>query len=78
MRNRSMVDPRDNWSHVCTSCGKRCFETKRDAKKARKVIDRTMAVYEHLGWWHVGHLPKVVTSGRFGRGDVYRTTSKEN
>jgi hypothetical protein len=60
------------WVGVCSVDGKRCYLNRREAKKALKQHTRRheMSVYECGNWWHLGHLPKAVKTGRKTRDQI--------
>jgi len=57
----------------CPATGKRAYLTRRAAKRAIRDLDSSMHPYpcDHCGFWHMGHLPKAVRSGRLTRSDYY-------
>lgn len=66
--------------HPCPDCGKRCWETRADAKRiARRMGKQTrhLAAYRcSSGWWHLGHLPTIVARGRSTRDDIGATVPR--
>jgi hypothetical protein len=55
---------------TCENCGKLCFRTRRDAKKAAATVDRKCRVYRCPAdddFYHFGHLPTAVRMGDFDR-----------
>lgn len=58
---------------TCPTCGKRCFTTRADARKARKKLPnhKGMTTYKCGAYWHTGHLPKNVMLGHVTRSDIY-------
>ena len=63
----------DEALQLCT-CGKIRYSTKRAAKLAARRIrgreGRLNAYKCSGGFWHIGHLPKVVTSGEVSRAQI--------
>lgn len=57
---------------TCETCGKRCFETRGDAKKViRRLKDRgRMHAYKCGTYWHIGHLPARVKAGNKSRDEI--------
>jgi len=55
----------DAWTSLCPTCGKRCFPTRRAAKKAarRWFPNETLRPYQCDGVWHIGHTPAWVRRG---------------
>lgn len=56
-------------------CGKKCFETRRDARAlAKKLKDRgRLHAYRHGDYWHIGHLPSRVKAGDKTRDQIEPT-----
>lgn len=56
---------------TCTSCGKFCWTTKKNAKNGarRNHPNERLSVYECNGYWHYGHLDYPVLRGFKARGD---------
>ena len=61
---------------TCQGCGKRTYETRRDAKKAARdylPADHISAYTACSGvGWHAGHLPAQVLAGHVDRGTYYQ------
>ncbi|HET6633474.1 MAG TPA: hypothetical protein VFH77_00450 [Streptomyces sp.] len=52
------------WLATCGDCGKRCFETRADAKRsAQQHPGRRMRAYRCGQFWHIGHVPRRVKAG---------------
>lgn len=64
----------------CDDCGKRCFETKSDAKRVvRRLRDRgRMHAYRCGLYWHIGHLPARVVAGDKPRAEIKPKTRETN
>ena len=58
----------------CDECGKYSFTNRSLARRAARLVDRSMAAYRcpHSEWWHVGHMPTAVR-----RGDIDRATMRQ-
>jgi hypothetical protein len=56
---------------TCSTCGKQCYPSKRDAKaQSRRMPVRRLGrlhPYKCGDYWHFGHMPPNVTAGRVGR-----------
>jgi hypothetical protein len=53
--------------HTSTcSCGKLLYDTRKEARKARRVVHpgKTMREYQCGAGWHLGHLPADVRHGK--------------
>jgi hypothetical protein len=50
---------------TCQRCGKRCYATRREAKRAARALhpDAPLRAYRCGTWWHVGHTPDWVRRG---------------
>lgn len=69
-----------NW--LCDTCVstdgylKKTYPSRKTARRARRMTSGGgLSVFEcphHPGWWHVGHLPRVVRVGRAHRREIYR------
>ena len=74
-KTRRKVPLMARWS-TCMECGKRTFESKKDAKAYRRAAfpgDAGLNAYEcTLGGtgYHVGHLPEPVKQGIVSRADI--------
>lgn len=58
---------------TCPECGKLCFLSKADAKRAiRELAGRKgrLSAYRCGAYWHTGHLPRAVVTGAQGRDDI--------
>lgn len=68
---------------VCPLCGKRCYLTRKDARRiARRIPQppgKRLNAYPSCGelandkggeYWHLGHLPKPVVRGKIPRDDI--------
>lgn len=57
---------------TCEVCGKRCYESRRAARRAAHAIFPTQKVsaYRCGNFYHFGHLPKIVNDGTMSRADV--------
>lgn len=64
---------------TCEHCGKRCYATRKDAKRAaRHARDGSMRPYRCLSdpeVFHTGHLPKVIKAGLMTADEVYRRSA---
>lgn len=59
---------------VCDCCGKRCYSSRRMARRARRAIDRRLRVYyctDGGAAWHLGHLSRRVLAGVVDRRALY-------
>jgi hypothetical protein len=58
----------------CPVCGKHCYETKRDAKRAARRLHpgSRLNPYRCGRWWHIGHLPAPVVAGVLPRDRIRR------
>lgn len=67
---------RPHYIGTCTTCGKRCYVTKRAAKTAARALHPGdhLNAYRCGPWWHLGHLPRQVVTGDLARPDIRRTT----
>lgn len=56
----------------CVACGKARFFSRKQARRfARRVLPgEQFSIYECTGFWHFGHLPSAVRTGRIGRPDL--------
>ena len=54
---------------TCNYCGKRCFRSRKDAKTYAKTKNPTAhwSVYQCGEYWHFGHMPKPIQSGKMSR-----------
>lgn len=63
---------------TCRTCGKRCYPTKADAKKAIRQLPHKkggrLSVYPCGPYWHFGHLPKQIRTGDATRDDLLKPT----
>jgi hypothetical protein len=61
---------------LCPACGKRRYLSRRDAKTFARISShhkhRGMTAYRCGDFWHLGHLPAGVKSGRYTRDDLAR------
>ena len=61
-------------AHVgtCPTCGKRCYGSKDEAKKAARQIHPAsrLNVYRCGTYWHLGHLPLAVVHGDLPRSEI--------
>ena len=56
---------------TCTLCGKRTYETRKDARRAAKQLPgHHLSAYECAQGWHLGHLPVGVAAGHYSRADL--------
>ncbi len=66
--------------HPCPACGKRCWDTKADAKRIARRMGkqaRKLSTYRCVsGWWHLGHLPTAVSRGVSTRADISPTAPR--
>lgn len=55
----------------CTSCGKLCFRTRKEARHHHKKAHpgEKFAVYECGPYWHYGHKPYLIQRGVTSRHD---------
>lgn len=57
---------------VCTTHGKKLWKSRKHARVAMKRLfpGDHMSAYEcgaHPGYWHIGHMPKMITQGDYDR-----------
>ena len=56
---------------TCPLCGKRTYETRKDARRAAKQLPgHHMSAYECAQGWHIGHLPAGIAAGNYSRADL--------
>lgn len=56
---------------TCPLCGKRTYETRKDARRAAKQLPgHHMSAYECAQGWHLGHLPAGIAAGSYSRADL--------
>lgn len=63
-----------NWASnagYCVDCGKKTYWTRRHARAAARVIDKSMSAYPCGALWHIGHLPSSIVTGQEAR-DQFR------
>lgn len=56
--------------HTCPVCGKQAYRSRRDAKRASRVVNPAahLAAYRcDTGYWHIGKLPPVIARGNAPR-----------
>jgi hypothetical protein len=61
---------------TCQVCGKRCFTSRKAARKAIRTIgdgDHMTAYRCGASYWHIGHLPKAVIKGKTSRDRIIDT-----
>ena len=58
---------------TCGTTGKRCFWTKREAKRVARLVRRKadrMSAYQCGDHWHIGHLAPDVLAGEVDRREL--------
>jgi len=59
-----------NWT-TCNTCGKRTYNSRKDARQAAKQHPgHHMSAYPCGPGWHIGHLPAGITGGTYSRNDL--------
>ena len=57
-------------------CGKIQYVSRKNAKKVARFANlQGLTAYQCGDFWHLGHLPKVVSRGRVSRDKVARSTA---
>ncbi len=71
-KNSNQPDGLVSW-HTCTTCGKRAYHSKADAKRSRKHhADPRLAIYRCGQWFHLGHKGESIVRGYETRAERYR------
>lgn len=62
---RPTGQPRAHVIATCRDCGKRCYLTRRDARRAARAIhpDVPLRAYQCGQWWHYGNTPQWIRRG---------------
>lgn len=68
------MNPDHGYIGTCSICGKRCYTSRKLAKRAARSIQgnrgKRMSAYACGQWWHIGHLPDVVRRGKVHRDQI--------
>lgn len=62
----------------CSTCGKVCHESRKEAKKVKRLYpQKHLSVYQCGPWWHVGNLPASVIAGDRTRDQIIHKPRSE-